>query len=565
MSLKFRVFLVAILGLTLSASPLQIIAPIRTTTQDHRGPPPFITVANSTSLLAPPPSILTTIDGIREPSGAHDLAPDPQVATGPTSIVEMANTNVEVFSKQGVSLKNSTFTSFFNVSLSKDLGDPRVLYDALSARWFATLNVLILAVSTSIDPTASWRLYNFTLPCAGDQPSLGVNDDKVVTSSNLSSQAYSRVCIFDKSELVTGALTIDFTALNLPYPSVHPVQSLSFTGTEYMVSTGLSPTNVTRLYSISPSILGHYRIQETNLTTAPITQPSNSPFDAFDSRVQDATWFKGNLWYALNDGCRPPSATLTLACIRLTEINTNNTRVVQDFDYGVNNQNLYYPALRIDEYGNLNVIFGFSSAIAITGQNANDPVNTLRQPVIIKTGKSPGLLGRWGDYFGAGVDPTDPRVVWVAGEYIPNGEPNLCINEDSQLNVPCWATFVASISVQSFSMSISPASLNMTAPAPGGMRTASATLTLTSLAFSGQITLSNNPNYETAISGPLLAYSQTSFNMALGQTVNVVVSLSICSSTPSRTFTIIGTSAVFTGNVTFTVNVTGQRSGSCPS
>ena len=120
------------------------------------------------------------------------------------------------------------------------------------------------------------------------------------------------------------------------------------------------------------------------------------------------------------------------------------------------------------------------------------------------------------------------------------------------------------MSIQSFTMSMNPATLNMSAPSPGGIATGQANLTISSFGFSGQITLSNSPNYDTALNGPLLGYSQTGFNMTPGQTITITVSAFICSSTPSRTFTITGTSTVSTDSTPFTVTITGQRSGSCP-
>src|SRR5207244_1774780 len=125
--------------------------------------------------------------------GSGNTAPDPQVAAGPNHIVEMANTMVEIFSKQGVSLKNSTFATFFNVSSSVTLSDPRVIYDKSSERWFATIQIARLAVSNSSDPTGPWKVYDF-ISCSGDNPSLGVNDDKVVISSNVGG-TNSAICI----------------------------------------------------------------------------------------------------------------------------------------------------------------------------------------------------------------------------------------------------------------------------------------------------------------------------------------------------------------------------------
>ncbi len=566
MFVKVEFLVVVLLGLVISAGLFTGSILLSSTSHVSRGSSPTMSIPSVANLTSPSPSIFARIDGIRQPSDSTNQGsrPDPQVAAGPNSVVEMANLNVEVFSKQGVSLKNSTFAQFFNANPNVG-GDPRVIYDAPSGRWFATMSadVMRLAVSNSSDPTGNWTIYKFPFGSAFDQPSLGITDDKVVISSNSPNSGFSLIRIINKSELLAGCLRIDNVSSTLPYLSVHPVQSLSPTATEYMVSTGagLTSVNVTHLYAIIGTPPATPVIALTNLTIAP-TAALSSDVEGYDSRVQDAAWFRGKLWYALNDAC--PQAT----CIRLTEINTNTSRVVQDFNFEVTGQSFWYPALKIDGDGGLDVVYGNGTGIAVTGQTVNDPPGTLRNPATLKgpSGSIPGTVNSgylYGDYFGAGVDPTDPRVVWVAGEYIP--VPRTQCAPGSELN--CWGTFIGSMSVQppSLTSSINPAMLNMTAPAPGSMRTGHANLTVTSHAFSGQVTLSNSPNYETALSGPLLSYSQTNFNMTPGQTISIVVSVAICSSTPSRTFTITGSSGALTSNVTFIVNVTGQRSGSCPS
>jgi hypothetical protein len=483
--------------------------------------------------------------------------------------MEMANSRVEIFSKQGTSLKNSTAGSFFNVPLTS-VGDPRVIYDASSKHWFATIAFGTLAVSNSSDPTGNWKIYKFN-QCSGDYLTLGVSDDKIVISSNKAGNGGgSYTCIVNKSELIAGSSNIDFKSINFTYPFLRPVQSLSPTTTEYMVSTGWNqPTNVTQLLAISGTPPGNLTIQSTNLTIRAVTNPALDPFGgnngAYDFRVQDAAWFKGKLWYTLNNGCTPTNATQSVGCIRLVEINTNTTQPVQDFDFGVAGQQFFFPALRIDQNGSLDVVYGFSSpgvGVAVTGQTVSDPVGSLRQPATLKIGNS--LLDNWGDYFGAGVDPSVPGVVWVAGEYLPSNSGNCRNSEPMPKTVTCWGTSIGSMSIPSFSMSINPAILQMSAPSPGGFATGHASLTITNFGLSGQITLSNSPNYSTALAGPILGYSQTIFNMTQGQTNTITVSASICSSTPSRTFTITGTSTVFTNSITFTVNITGQRSGACP-
>lgn len=103
----------------------------------------------------------------------------------------------------------------------------------------------------------------------------------------------------------------------------------------------------------------------------------------------------------------------------------------QDFDYGIAGKYLFYPTLKvIPSSGNMVLAFGMSSrsdypGIEVSEQVATDPADTLEKPAVAQKGIAPLalLFGCWpngcryGDYFGSGLDPSHPGVVWAAGEY----------------------------------------------------------------------------------------------------------------------------------------------------
>ena len=76
--------------------------------------------------------------------------------------------------------------------------DPKVIYDALSGRWFASYLSFIdnpsgsdegrlhLAVSQTSDPTGAWNVYTLTYTdVVPDYARIGVTNDKFTVSSNL--------------------------------------------------------------------------------------------------------------------------------------------------------------------------------------------------------------------------------------------------------------------------------------------------------------------------------------------------------------------------------------------
>jgi len=91
----------------------------------------------------------------------------------------------------------------------------------------------------------------------------------------------------------------------------------------------------------------------------------------------------------------------------------------------------YYPAIRIDTFGSVLLVYGtsrFSSdpGVQATGQKYNDPPNSWEPIQVLQNGAGPidgaappdcSTCVRWGDYFAAGVDPSSGLYVWVLGLY----------------------------------------------------------------------------------------------------------------------------------------------------
>jgi hypothetical protein len=135
--------------------------------------------------------------------------------------------------------------------------------------------------------------------------------------------------------------------------------------------------------------------------------------------------------------------------------------VRQDMTLADLGQYYYYPALRPDVDGNLQMVFNASSAsdfagLRTSGQRVSDPLNTLggAAPLRAGAGAQTTSSGRMGDYSGAAVDPADPHTVWVNGEYIRSMGPRN------------WGTLVAALAFPSPLPSVSLA-LSKPAAAPG--------------------------------------------------------------------------------------------------
>src|SRR5256712_6294247 len=140
-------------------------------------------------------------------------------------------------------------------------------------------------------------------------------------------------------------------------------------------------------------------------------------------------WADSRLWLSLADGCTPAGDNRARSCVRLIEVDTANGTTAQDLDVGISGKYLFYPALRTDADGNLVVVFGYSSAteypeMRVATRSVHDPPNTIGAPQVLRAGEGPEVSGcpnnsvcRYGDYFAASQDPSDPGIVSVAGQY----------------------------------------------------------------------------------------------------------------------------------------------------
>src|SRR5581483_11101052 len=421
-------------------------------------------------------TINTGFDGLRKNGWTP---PDVQVAAGPNNILEMVNLDGEIYTKSGSSISSFSLSSFFETG-SDRLSDPRVTYDAQNGHWFAsildiTTDSVLVAVSSGDDPTGSWNVYYISFDNIShggncpDQPVIGMSFDKFVVSANV----YGNHCtgsflgaqyfIIDKIQMALGFPFVDYQFVK-PQPaevSIHPVQSYTSDTTLHMVSAGWYSTSNLELFTISGAVPNAVvtevllPITTTFIPPPAVQKDTGDLLETNDARVEDAAMYQNYAWVGLNDSCIPTGDSITRSCIRLIEVDTQTPAILQDFDFGAPKSYYFYPALHIDGanglgtrngVGNLNVIFGYSSvtsypSLAVTGQAIIDSPNSIKTPLTIVSGIDSNHDHRYGDYFGASVDPSSPSVVWLAGQY-----------QSQNCFVFCnsvWATYITSIE-QSF-------------------------------------------------------------------------------------------------------------------
>ncbi|MGI0081316.1 MAG: hypothetical protein ACRECH_17040, partial [Nitrososphaerales archaeon] len=313
--------------------------------------------------------------------------PDVQVATGPNNVMELVNGRGEVWDKQGNSIHSFYLCNLFKAP--NYCSDPRLIYDTMSGRWFAsvttasTYNDLRISVSASSDPTGTWYVYQVKSINGGsnfDYDQFGLSSDKVaINAQSGTGTKGDEYFILSKSEITAGNSKVDFADFG-PSNSViriDPAVSVTSSSTLYMVSscsgscgggstklhvfyvTGVPPGTVTSTeYTISMNAANGAQWGQ---------QPGTSNLlNVGDASVQSAVWANNNnyvvgLWLSFTDSCTPSGDNVARACLRFIELSTSGSpSIVQQWDDGSKGTYFFYPSLRLDLEGDLDVIYGYS-------------------------------------------------------------------------------------------------------------------------------------------------------------------------------------------------------------
>ncbi|MFL5800967.1 MAG: LamG-like jellyroll fold domain-containing protein [Roseiflexaceae bacterium] len=366
------------------------------------------------------PTAGQTIELLTEFRGSNTTnwtPPDTQMAAGPSRLIEMVNVEGKIFEKSGSQIGTAfDLRPFFDPTSASALprvSDPKVLYDAESGRFFASIfffdkcdprppptgngcttfynSEVYLAVSQTSDPGGAWWVYliqSDTNHVLYDQPKIGVSSDKVLMSwngyslvtkpapqPNDESYTGSFEVVVQKSTLLSGATTplISYGPNNSRF-NVMPAQSLSATTTAYGVYHNGGSSSVSVLAYTGTPANNNVAVTKTDLgvgtfTGPPAAEQPNKPngtwtLETGDDRLQTAVWKGNHLWTAGTSECVPGAGdNAKRACIRFIDIATSGgLSVAQNTNLHLVNGYLFFPAVTLDRSGNLWAGFTASSS-----------------------------------------------------------------------------------------------------------------------------------------------------------------------------------------------------------
>jgi hypothetical protein len=433
-------------------------------------------------------SQVETVQGLSHDSqGIPVSPPDTNLAASSTRVVEAVNLSLLIMNRDGGNQQVVHLSNLWNPG-ARELSDPRVVFDptaGAAGRWFTSIVMydgglfsttpstvaashswIGLAASTDATPT-TWNTY-LVQSAPGvlmDQPGLGLNGDKVVSSANDFDYTHggqwagADVVAANKSEMVAGsALDVARTQLcagfglapafapasataeyapfnNVPgaLPPGCGVTQPASQSVSVVTITGLPPaavsfteTDIAMCPSCAPN-------QLVNNIPAPIPQPNSSmTVDAGDDRFLNATWQGGKLWTGGSTALPGTSAS----GLSMFEVDTGSmTLPIADRIGSSAGESFAFPNFALDQGGTPYIAFsrGSSSRYMSSGAFAYIPSSdTLASAGVLNGGAGQGPYDchctggvpptRWGDYSGSAIDPADPNTVWVASEYSAVGD-----------------------------------------------------------------------------------------------------------------------------------------------
>ena len=425
--------------------------------------------------------------------GTGATPPDSMGDIGPHQFAEFVNGGYAQFDKTtgaliGSKVSDVSFwrSAFNNAGMPFDpstvgVTDPRITYDPLSGRWFATQittqtldNQILLGMSQGSDPSVGqWKAVRFVGNAGGagrflDFDTLGVNADGVyvgglgfasgapmstftgaslfsIPKSDLtqSTPSLARMTRFDGLDVADRGATYQPALNHATNPGHEAVLSLNTdTGQINRFDVlGAATANAT----LSPTV-----VLSTMATNAPpeIHQPDGTQqVDSVDNRLTSFTAQAGRILYqahAIDTGDNRSE-------IHWMKIDETTNTVLQEgvlvdptghFDY-------FQPSISANASGT--VVIGFNragdsstatagalSSYAVVGTTTGG-VLSFGNPFLLKQGNTTAYhlqnmdFERWGDYSRTNKDPDNPNVFWTVQEF--------------PLSSTRWATQITQITV----------------------------------------------------------------------------------------------------------------------
>jgi len=448
------------------------------------------------------------------------LPPDANGAIGPQHFVEFINGAFAAYNRNDPNnvLRESDIDFWFNAGLSiatdQGVTDPRVVYDPLSQRWFASMidfdanasdptleaNDFLLAFSATSDPTGEWHAVRFradtNLNSFADFPTLGVDSNAVYLSGNMFKGGDNNIgpnlVSIPKADLLNSNISTR-TYFGVLDPDLYgwvlqPATSSDASASGSILSMGdigsdsELHSNIFVFHVLGSAHSGATLSAPVQITVDPYvcpinvdmgfplfnpTQPDNTrQLLANDPRFSAKVYCVNGVLYGVHN-----TEFNNRIAIQWYRINSSNDALLEQGMISDSDLDLFFPSVAATPSGavvigcNGSSIDTFISSFAYAGQTTAG-VTAFGSPLLLQSGKvsyhdlnevflDPTAGSRWGDYSATSLDPNDPTHVWTI-QIIPT-------DEDPDLEYGVWSTQITELILAQppVALNIAPAGTNV--------------------------------------------------------------------------------------------------------
>ena len=417
------------------------------------------------------PPVINSFQGIQ---ATGSVPPDVVGDVGPNHYVQMVNSEIAIYDKNGALLAgptpiNSLWAGFGGACETNNHGDPIVQYDPIADRWLVSQFAVpggaagfheCICISRTPDPVAGgWFRYDFPMREFPDYPKFGVWPDAYYMSTYES--ANLGVFAFDRQRMLAGlpASNIKFTLPSLSAGRARTRILPADLDGDMLPAAG-SPGLFIRSIDGPMQGGGEDRLElyefhvdfavpasssfsnVVNLATAPydiemcgpalprpcIPQPGTSMrLDPLSNRLMRRPQYRNFGSYETMVVNQTVDASGgDLAGIRWYELRRAGGAwsIHQQGTFAPDNStNRWMGSIAMNGDGEIALGYSVSSGnvypgIRYASRRTGDPLGTLsNETVLVNGGGSQTGFSRWGDYSSMNVDPSDDCTFWFISEY----------------------------------------------------------------------------------------------------------------------------------------------------
>ena len=445
-------------------------------------------IEQTTQGSEPAPQLLTSFDGMGAgfsgPQGpAEGRNPsDNSLAAGPDEIVQINNSHLAVFSKQGKTypasgkvvfgavVTNTLFAGFGGPCEQQVSGDAVVRYDQLANRWLIVVPVfrratpdaayaMCYAVSTGPSPLGSYYRYEFARPLFPDYPRPAIwPDGYYVPTSTGDTVIQKHICAADREAMLHGKAAseqcfiidgvnflnaADVDGKRLP-PHDTPEVILAAGGTQLHDQFEddaimewrdfIDWKHPERSHLDGPqriAVAPYHYLCDGQLSKC-VPQPGTEVrLDAQGDKLMQRLSYRnlGSKQFIVAAHSVDTGAGGGVRWYQFQVDGDGPLKVTQQGTYAPDGSFRWMPSIAMDHKGDIGVGYSFGDSSTFVGQRfaarmaADRPGSMTLHESVLADGKSAQTSSlRWEDYTTLALDPSDDCTFWYVGDYLKAGD-----------------------------------------------------------------------------------------------------------------------------------------------